>query len=378
MKGIRLHISILLLLVTPLMLLADDGSKRKEFVREISKDFAINRTGDVHIHNRHGKVNVKTWDKSEVKIEVKIIVRAKDESQASSVFERIDVAFTNDSDYVRAETKIDSPKKSSWSWTSWGWSDNQKDDFEINYEVHLPNTGKLDLKNKYGDSFVAVTDGPVNAEIGYGSVRFEGVNNTLNLNLGYGDATIIKVEELTSEVKYSNMNVREARDMDLNTKYSKIKVDEAESLRAITKYDDFNIGTVGSLRAEGKYGKYAIRSIGKLVADGKYSDYLIEEIHKSADVVLSYGGLKIETAQPGFESIRLDGSYVNFKITTAPGASYKVDASASYGDIHLPENLDVTYKRDSGYSRRFEGNIGSNPSGSLIKVKVSYGDIRIR
>ncbi len=97
-------------------------------------------------------------------------------------------------------------------------------------------------------------------------------------------------------------------------------------------------------------------------------------------MVLSYGGFKIESLKEGFETIRLDGSYANFKITTDPAASYKLEASASYGDLGLPENMEVQYKRDSGYSNRIEGLVG-DPSAigeSTIKVKVNYGDVRIR
>jgi hypothetical protein len=374
MKKFNLYLALLFL---PLGLFANDDDQKKEFVKEINKVFDMDRKGELSIVNKHGKVDIKTWDKPEVKIEIKIIVQAKDGDRAEEIFERINVAFNNDVDYVKAVTDIKS-KKGSWSqWSSWGTA-SSRDEFEINYEVSMPNDGRLDVRNKYGDTYVAVTDGPVNAEVGYGSIRFEGVNNELKLYLGYGDATIIMAESVSAEVNYSKIGIRNAGEADLNTKYSKINMEKVGSARVVTKYDEFNIYEVGTMRVEGKYGKFNINQINKLVANGKYTDYIIGSLKSEADVVLSYGGLSIESLKKGFDNVRLDGSYVNFKIVTDPGIDYKVDASASYGDVKLPENMKNTYKRDSGYSYKVEGIVGEGTPTSIIKVKVNYGDVRIR
>ncbi len=374
MKNFHLQIGLLFFLFLPLAVMGT-AEKRKEFTREINKSFEMNKNGSVFLNNKHGKMEVKTWDKSFVQIAVQIVVQAQDEQRAEDIFERINIGFENDDDFVKAITDIQQKKNKGWAWTGYGSSD--RDEFEINYDVFLPMDARLDVKNKYGDAFIAETNGPVHAEIKYGSVRFEGVNNDLKLYLGYGDATIMKAESITSEVKYSKVSLRNASDADLNTRYSKMYVDNVENMRTITKYDEYHINKVGTLRTEGKYGKYNIDQIEKLIADGKYTDFIIGSISKSADVVLSYGGLKIESLKSGFETIHLDGNYANFKITTDPDIAYKIEANASYGDVGLPENIETTYKRDSGYSYRIEGTVGEG-SESAIKVKVSYGDIKIR
>ncbi len=376
MKHLHLHIGLLIFFLVPYSLDASTNKKRKEFIKEISKSFSMEHEGSVSLNNRHGKMEVKTWDKPRVQIEIKIIVQAKDEQRAEDVFERISIGFDNGDDFVKAITDIRNKKNSGWAWTNYGSSD--RDEFEVNYEVFIPRTSTLEVKNKYGDAFVAKTDGPVHADISYGNIRFEGVNNDLKLYLGYGDATVMKAESITGEVKYSKMSLRNAEDVDLNTRYSRMYVDNVVGMRTITKYDEYNINKVGTLRTEGKYGKFNIDYIGNLIADGKYTDYVIETISESADVVLSYGGLKIESLEDGFKTIRLDGNYANFKIITAPDAAYKIEASATYGDLGLPENMETTYKRDSGYSYRIEGFVSSAETESNIKVKVNYGDIRIR
>ncbi len=374
MKIVQLHISLFFLFLMPFALLAEDD-QRKEFVKEINKSYNISRKGDLTIINKHGKVDIKTWDKPMVKIDVEIVVQAKDGDRAEDVFERINIDFDNGSDFVKAITNISNKKNNTWQVL---WPSSDRDEFEINYEVSMPHAGRLDVRNKYGDTYVAETDGPVNAEVGYGSIRFEGVNNELKLYLGYGDATVIKAESITAEVNYSKIGIRNADDADLNTKYSKVNIEHVGSMRTITKYDEFTINSAGTMRSEGKYGKFNINQIGKLIADGKYTDYIIGSLTSEADVVLSYGGLSIESLKSGFDNIRLDGSYANFKIITDPNISYKVDASASYGDVKLPEQINTTYKRDSGYSYRVEGTVGKGSSNSIIKVKVNYGDIRIR
>jgi len=377
MKKYHLHLFWSLLLFLPLGILANDNIQKKEYVKEINKTFDASRKGELAIINKHGKVDIKTWDKPEVKIDVKIIVQAKDGDRAEDIFERINIDFNNGDDFVKAVTNISSKKKSTSMWSGWGTA-SSRDEFEINYEVSMPNDNRLDVRNKYGDTYVAETNGPVNAEVGYGSIRFEGVNNELKLYLGYGDATVIKAESVTAEVNYSKIGIRYADDADLNTKYSKVNIETVGSMRTITKYDEVTINSAGTLRTEGKYGKFNINQIKKLIADGKYTDYIIGSLTSEADVVLSYGGLSIESLKEGFNNVRLDGSYANFKIVTDRNINYKVDASASYGDVKLPEDVKTTYKRDSGYSYRVEGLVGNGSDDSVIKVKVNYGDIRIR
>ncbi len=372
----KLNTLLFFILFIPGFLLADE-LKRKEFTKEISKVFSMNKNGEFILQNKHGKVDIKTWNKSSVKVDVLILVQAKDEENAAEVFERINIDISNDDNFVKAITRIESKKKSGWGWNTSTWNDD-KSDFEINYEVFLPNTATINITNKYGDAFIAKTDGLVNANIGYGNIRFEEVNNTLNLKLSYGDASVNYAEEIKSEIKYSKFRINKTGDADINTKYSNINLGEINSLRSTTKYDEYNIEKVNIFRTEGNYGKFKINSVNEFISEAKYTDYIIRNLNKEADIILNYGLVEIENISPDFEDIRMNGSYVNFHIENTPEVPYRLEASASYGSLELPEFSVCTYQRESGYSNKMEGEINGENSDKSIKIKVNYGDVRIK
>lgn len=373
----KTHLLYILCLLLPLGALAKgDNSKRKEFVKELKREFKMQENGVFSVANKHGEVNIKTWDKAEVKVDVKIIVQALDEERAAHIFERIQIEIKNGKDFVDAITHISKKKKSSMYWSSWNGAES-RDEFKIDYEIYVPSTAVLHINNKYGAAFVAPTNGLVKADISYGSIRIDEVNNDLSLDLNYGNATILKATSVVAEVNYSNFGIREAGDIDLNSKYSKLKIEKVNTLRIFTKYDEFNIGDAGSIRSEGKYGKFQISEVNQLIVDGKYTDYLVGMLGKNADIQLVYGGLQVESIKKGFGEIRLSGSYANFKIMTEHNSSYKIDANISYGEVSLPDNIEKTYERNSNYAYKVEGQVGE-ASSSCIKVKVSYGGVEVR
>ena len=67
----------------------------QEFTKTIKKEFDITRDGTTNIKNKYGKVDIKTWDKNRVKIDVRIVVNARSEKSAQEVFDRIDIGFSN-------------------------------------------------------------------------------------------------------------------------------------------------------------------------------------------------------------------------------------------------------------------------------------------
>lgn len=86
----------------------------QEFTKTVKKEFPINATGTVDLSNKYGKVDVHTWERDRVKIDVTIVVDARSESTAQEVFNRIQIDFSNDDSFVKAETSIETNK----SW--WG------------------------------------------------------------------------------------------------------------------------------------------------------------------------------------------------------------------------------------------------------------------
>ena len=84
----------------------NDSFTKREYSKTINKQFPITTDGMVEISNRYGKVEIKTWDNSEVKVEVVISVNATSEDRAEDVFDRITIDFNSGRDFVSATTEL--------------------------------------------------------------------------------------------------------------------------------------------------------------------------------------------------------------------------------------------------------------------------------
>ena len=62
-----------------------------EYNKTVKKEFAISSNGTVYLANKYGKVDVKTWDRNRVKLDIRISVRTNSESNAQKVFNRINI-----------------------------------------------------------------------------------------------------------------------------------------------------------------------------------------------------------------------------------------------------------------------------------------------
>lgn len=347
------------------------AQRAQEFTKTIKKEFSIHATGTVNLVNKYGKIDVKTWDKNRAKIDVTIVVKARSESAAQSVFDRIRIDFTNSDDFVKAETVISTQKTNWWNWN------NDNSEFQINYEVFMPESGTVDLTNKYGDTFVAPISGKAKIDVKYGNFRLENVGGELNVNLGYGNGTIVKARNANAEVSYSKINFNDVSDVNLVTKYSKISVDKGADLKADSRYDQFNVVKINRFKCEGRYGNVEIGEAESVIALSRYTDYKIVKLKDHGDFDLQYGGLRIDNLSKGFSNLNLVGKYSDFKIDVEPGASYTLDASTKYAGVRYPSAMQVTFEKDKGTTHEVKGHAGTQNARSTIKATLEYGGLKV-
>ncbi len=345
----------------------------QDYTKTIKKEFPITANGTVNLINKYGKIDVKTWDKSRAKVDVTIVVKAGSESQAQSVFDRIRIDFTNDDSFVKAETIIQSNKS---SWFNLGGND--RTEFQINYQVYMPATASLDLSNRYGDSQVAPLSSKVKMDVKYGNFRLEGVGNALTLNLDYGNGTVVKSSDANVNASYSKLNFNEVRNISLTSKYSKLTVDNGADLSADSRYDEFDLGKMDRLVCTTMYGNMVVGSAESISATGRYTDFKIDRLRDNGDFDLQYGGLRIEHVAKGFSKINLVGKYSDFKIVVDNGASYTLDANASFAGIAYPDGLVVTYEKEKGTSHEVKGHAGTQNARSVIRASLNYGGLKVK
>ena len=347
--------------------------KAQEFTQTIKKEFSINATGTVDLSNKYGQVNVHTWDRGRVKVEVTIVVEARSESSAQSVFDRIKIEFDNDDNLVKAETSIEESK----GWFDWGG--NNRTEFQVNYEVFMPESCDLKLSNKYGNATVEAISGAANVKVKYGNFELEGIGGDLSVTLGYGNGTVVKARDVSAEVAYSTLNLNEAQDVDFDTKYSKLYVDKGAVIKATeSRYDHFGLTKIERFKIDSRYGNVEIGEAESVIANSKYTDYRIDRLSDNGDFALQYGGLRVDELAKGFSEMNLEGKYSDFKIYVEEGASFTLDAATNYAGVDYPSALNVSYEKDKSTSHVVKGHIGTEGARSIIKAELQYGGLKVR
>jgi hypothetical protein len=342
---------------------------KTEYTKEIKKSFNMNAEGTVELSNKYGTVNLNTWNKKEVSIAVTITVKARGESSANNIFDRIDIGFSNSSSRVSAITEIES-QKSSW------WGDGEKGDFRIDYEVSIPSAASLELSNNYGDAFIEKIGGSADVSIKYGNIDLRGVGKTSKIYLGYGNANIGNLNDLEAKVNYSKFKVEKTGRVNLESKYSKVYIDEASNINSESKYDSYDLGIIESLDNEGKYDHFEIRKAQRVRSNAKYSNFEIDELSEEAIFDLRYGGVIIEDLKSGFELVSIEGSHSNGTIYMDDNVAFRLEAKCEYGSVNHPSGMNISYENKKDHSHEVKGSRGSG--GGMIKAKLNYGGLKVR
>ncbi len=367
---------LLLLMVVLATTMHAHDLDRREFTKTIKKEFDISATGTTAIHNKYGKVNIKTWERNRVKVEVTIVVNAANETGAQRVFDRISVNFFNKADYVKAETIIEDAKRDWWNWSS--YTSTAKNDYAINYEVYLPATNNLELSNRYGDTFVASMSGRVNVDIKYGNIKLQNVNNNSKVVLAYGNGSLLKVQNMTGDLSYARLDCNEANDVELVSKYSRVKLDKVGAVQTSTKYDNYEIAQARAFRNEGRYDNLRLGTVQDVIVNSKYTQVNVEHIHNLLDLNLGFGGASIGLVGKDFVSVNLVGSYTDFKLAVERSAQFKFDASGSYAGITYPSDLNISHHIEKGTSKEIRGHIGAQNARGVITARLNYGGLKVR
>jgi hypothetical protein len=327
----------------------------------------------VILSNKYGKIDVKTGTTNQVVVNVKVRVNAASQEEAQKMFDRINIAFSNGPEFVKAETLIESQSGG----TIWHWSKSQTADFGIDYEVTMPVNNRLDLSNKYGTSTVAALNAAVKIDHKYGDFKLDGATAAV-IDVAYGGGQLGTISALTASVSYGKLTSPNINALKMKSKYSAFKFGKMQLADIQSAYDDYQIEDVNTLKVEGKYGDLNIGTVETLTANGTYTDFKIKKIEGNADFQTQYGAVHIAAVKAGFGTINIKGGYTNYTLAIDPSVSYQLDATGSYSQLKNPASMKTSVNSTSNSRHEIMGTVGNPNTKSVIRVRLSYGDFKIK
>lgn len=329
--------------------------------KEFHREYIPGPGTTLEINNRYGDVNISSWDKNQIVIDVKVTVELPSKEKAEKLIGYIDIQFTENENLIMARTVIDDK----FSFSGWGGESKK---FRIDYNIKMPSGTALTLSNRYGNAKINELAGLVNIDIKYGNLTAGKLTRQnekpwSSLNLAYGKGTIDETGWMTLNIRYTgNLEVTKSTALLLDSKYSKLTLGETSSVVGESKYDNIRIGSIRNLDLDNGYSDV---NIGTLATKLRYEG--------------SYGSFSVESIPAGFESIDVETRYMGVKLGIAENASYQLDSHIRYGGLKYNEdNFKFTRRIIENNSTEIAGVIGKNefPS-SKVKIEASYGTVRL-
>jgi len=343
-----------LFLIIPTMLVANNGMVGKHTkTKTIKKEFDVSANATVDLDNKYGSIDIHTWNQNKVTLEIIITTKSSNESKAQNKLDDIHIEFENSNSRVFAKTKIG---KSS----NWNWSNNNNVNMDIQYIVRMPKSNNLVIDMDYGDVMLDKISGKTDINLDYGKLiagELLNVSNSINLDYSQG-----------STIDY-------LKNGDINTDYSTIEIEKVGDLSLTSDYCTISIGLSDAIEYNLDYGNLTINSANQIVGTSDYTSLNFGKIEQSVSVNADYGNLKIGEMGINFSTVDIDTEYIGVKIGVQTNSSFSLFAKAQYGDIKVPNSMDIIHKVEKNTSKEIEGTY--NWSRCKIIINTQYGSIKI-
>ena len=285
---------LLLFLFSAGFALGKDQIEKKKYVE---KSYQVNSSTLLGIRNKFGEIEINSWDKNEFSIKVEIIGRGRSDERAQRILDRIEIEISESSSEILFETEISNLKG------------NDKEGFEVNYTVSMPEINPLDIRNSFGDVYMGNRGGDLEINVSYGSMKVGDVAGDTDLKLSFGNGGIGNIQDGDLNIKYSDFEIETAVTLDLEQGFSDVELEEV---------DDLDL--------ESKYGNIEIEKANTIDADVHYSDFEIGELTTSIELECSYlGGFQIDKLSKSFKLVDIEGKFSSYEIVLESGLNANIE-----------------------------------------------------
>ncbi len=312
--------------------------------KTIVKVFEVGPHTQLNIDNQFGDVKINLWNKREIRVDIVISANASNEAKALEYLNNVTIEEKKETNGVHLTTAISRRPSGA---TFWG---NRQEDnsLRIDYQVSMPSSNPLHVKNKFGNTDIPLFSAPLTVEALHGNFNardLENIHNTITVM--YGDAAIGKMGGGKVDAKYSKLDLSQVKSLILSNKFGKLTIGEVESLNADIDYSGAKVGTLTG----------------------------------SGTVKLSYSnGFTLNECTADNISIQADYSSV-----VLPADASRFDVTVTYGSFQYPPKSQVSFTNypdkniNPGKTRQYEGVVsGSGNKISNIKVVSKYSSVRLK
>jgi hypothetical protein len=349
-------------MLTSMLFAVGLNAQGDEFTRVIERSFPIDDLTNLAVNNMYGNVNIMNHDENTIAIEVVVKVNIRDRDRAEEMLDMVNIAIAQEGNTIKAETSINNNINRIFRGFNIGGGG-----LEINYAIHMPPNVPVNLANKYGNVFIDELTSTSTIDVKYGKLNANRILHDSHepltkLTLAYSDAVVQEASWLNADIKYSKLDITESKALVVFSKYSKIFITNGSSVVSDSKYDTFDMG-----------------KLNNFVITTAYSNIKVDELSAKFQVESKYTDVNVGRIPAGFETVKINSSYGNYRIGIEDNASYRLDGYAKYCNINYPDNNSRINRIEENNELTVDGVIGGKQTPrSEVTVSSSYCNIRLQ
>lgn len=277
--------SLLLLTVVQIAMAQTGGNEAKyEKKKSFSKSYSVTSKDKLNLSNQFGSMNLVTWDKNEIQVDVAITAKSNDENRAQEIMDRISIEENKTGEGVSVKTKF-SDKQEIWN----GKKNHQEESMRIDYTVHVPASNPLQAENQFGDMTIGDYKGEATLTSKFGSLTTGHISNAKNISVEFGKANIGRIDGGKVSVKFSKGSIAKlSGNVDANFEFcDKIKVNVDNDIKDLsirnsysTLYLDLNKNLSATYDIKTSFGDVTNKSSFTINNEGDEDSYTSKHRYK--------------------------------------------------------------------------------------------------
>lgn len=302
--------------------------------KEISKEIAVPKDGEIYIENASRSIVIKTWDQPKVKVSTTIYYDGESKLSDEEWLEKANLSLKTVGNSVKIKSGTigngsyrvfssgefayygSGPGNSVTVFNGNGQNIGAKAGAKRVVTVTIPTGSKMELESKYADVSLPANIGEANIELTNGNLEAENLNKLI-LRSKYSNVSVANVKLAEIEFTNGRFSARDIADLDIDSKYSTIEMASVNKLVMRSTNDEYELEEADVVRGRKSYGNLRIT-----------------KLNQSIDVEGSNADIKIRKTAPTLSLIRIDDKYADIRIPLKDTKNYSVDFTGSFSSVY--------------------------------------------
>lgn len=334
--------------------------------KEIKKQFAVTPETRIEISNKYGTVELNTWEKDSVVIEITIEVEERKRSKLERSMDKIDFDFTDNQHFLIIRTLV-GENMSTLEKEFLKFKENilqTGGNMEIDYSVWLPRNNELKVENQFGDIFIGDYTGDVEIDLSNGNLKSHDFEGRLDVTLNFADATINQLNSGRLESNYSDVYIK-----------------KAGFLRIESKSSTFEILEIDELDADSRRDKFRIRLADMIEAQGSFSNFRLNELTDRLMLRTEYGDVDIEKTAPDFSNVFIESKSTDINLYVSPESNFGFEITHTDAEVDLCSEMQIMNEEKLGEDEtkiKLVGSFGISPDKEpRLFINATSGEVNV-